>query len=196
MYIYCTCDSLKSRIITKAIDNIVKSAEYTSDFRISDLPKVYENEWVSIDTVSKYYVEDVTESSKVLEKDTLLSLREQYVQADSYKKSFAKVFIDILENNDSPADCADEKYNAHVENKDKYEYKALTRGQKDMFGYKCEYVEVEYFENPEYAPINQKYDTYYFRKGKYLYTITAKYNKYTPENDIMEMLDGITIKDK
>ena len=57
-----------------------------------------------------------------------------------------------------------------------------------MFGLKCECV----------FTIMNKYncfDYYYFSNDKYTYFIKAKYYKNADEDDIKEMLDGITIKD-
>ena len=47
--------SLKANIIKKIIFNVVNTAKYTSDFRIATKPDVYDYEWFSVDTGSKYY---------------------------------------------------------------------------------------------------------------------------------------------
>ncbi len=57
-----------------------------------------------------------------------------------------------------------------------------------MFGLKCECV----------FTIMNKYncfDYYYFSNDKYTYCIYEAYHKNSDEDDIKEMLDGITIKD-
>jgi hypothetical protein len=72
----------------------------------------------------------------------------------------------------------------------------LTRDQKEMFGYKCENV---YYERnmglTGEAPDIICVDDYYFSNDTGLYRIFAAYRKDYDENDIKEMLDGITIKD-
>ena len=39
------------------------------------------------------------------------------------------------------------------------------------------------------------YHVYYFDSGKYIYLVSASYRNSSDEDDIKEMLDGITIKD-
>ena len=184
--------SLKANIIKKIISNVVKTAKYTSDFRIATKPDVYDYEWFSVDTGSKYYLLDTTEDAQALHENALLCVREWYAEADSVDKmSFPCVSICVEKNNDSPADRADEIYKKKLEKKDRYS--VLTREKKNRFSFECERF---YFD---YASTSSGYklfsDTYFFRNGDLFYTINAVYETDEEKADIEEMLDGITIKD-
>ncbi|MBR6967903.1 MAG: hypothetical protein IKH78_05160 [Ruminococcus sp.] len=187
-----SCSSLKASIIKKIMSNVVKSAEYTSDFRIASKPDVYDYEWFSVDTGSKYYLLDTTEDFQASRENGLLCVKEYYAEADSVDEmSFPRVSIGVEKNNDSPADRADEIYNKRLKNKDKYS--VMTREKKNRFGFECERF---YFE---YASKSSDYklfsDAYFFRNGDLLYSISAVCDTDEKKADIEEMLDGITIKD-
>ena len=186
------CSSLKASIIKKIMSNVVKTAEYTSDFRIATKPDVYDYEWFSVDTGAKYYLLDTTEEFKYLRENGLICVKEFYAEADSVDKmSFPRVSIGVEETNDSPADRADENYNKKLEKKDKYP--VLTREKKNRFGFECERFYFNYAsESSDYKLFS---DTYFFKNGDLLYTINAVYGTDEDKADAEEMLDGITIKD-
>lgn len=185
----CSCSSLKAKILKPAIKNIAESAKYTSDFRLADKPDVYDCEWFSVNTGSKYACEDVTYE---LKNDNILWIRERYAEAtDMDKVSFPNVSLKVSDDGSSPAELADNAYSKKEENKDKYA--VLTRDQKDMFGFKCEhtYYEIDYeHEDGDLLCL----DNYYFANGKYTYSVNAIFKKNADAADIKEMLDGITIK--
>ena len=188
----CYCNPLKSKLIKKAMSKIAKSAEYTSNFRIATKPDVYDYEWFSVDAGSKYYLLDMTEEFKSSHENGLLGVREWYAEADSVEKmSFPRVSISVEENNDSPADRADEHYNKKLEKKEKYP--ELTREKKNRFGFECERFYSHY--SSESSDFNIYSDTYFFRNGDLLYTINATYEIEEDKAEAEEMLDGITIKD-
>lgn len=186
------CNSLKSKLIKKAMSKIAKSAEYTSDFRIATKPDVYDYEWFSVDTGSKYYLIDQTEELKPFNENGLIWVKEFYTEADSVDKAaFPRVSIHVEKSNDSPAGCADEIYNKKLEKKEKYP--VLTRDKKNRFGFECERFYFEYAsESSDFKTFS---DTYFFRNGDLLYTINALYDTAEKKADAEEMLDGITIKD-
>ena len=188
----CNCSSSNAKKIKKLMSKVAKSAEYTSDFRIASKPDVYDYEWLSVDTGSKYYVLDTTEDFQASRENGLLCVREYYAEADSVDKmSYPRVSIGIEKNNASPADRADEIYNKKLENKDKYS--VLTREKKNRFGFECERFYSEYAsKTSDYKLFS---DTYFFRNGDLLYTISALCDTDEGKTDIEEMLDGITIKD-
>jgi len=184
--ITCFCSSLKAKIIMPAIKKIAETVNYTSDFRISDKPDVYDYDYLSVNAGSKYicYVpEDKTD------KDYIFALDERYAESDNPDKwPYPSLFIKVLGNGSSPADLADEKYNNVLE---EINHNALTRDQKELFGFKCEHI---YNENGRKK--TRCNDYYYFSNGKYTYYINVKYTPNADEADIKEMLDGITIKNK
>jgi hypothetical protein len=186
------CNSSKSKLIKKAMSNVVKTAEYTSDFRIATKPDVYDYEWFSVDTGSKYYLLDQTEELKSSNENCLICVWECYTEADSVDKmAFPRVSIRVEKSNDSPADRADESYNKKLEKKEKYP--VLTRDKKNRFGFECEHFYSEYAsESSDFKTFS---DTYFFINGDFLYTINALYDTAEKKADAEEMLDGITIKD-
>lgn len=185
------CSSLKSKIIKKAMSKIAKSAEYTSDFRIADKPDVYDCEWFSVDTGSKYYLLDTTEDLQSSNENGLIWVREWYAEADSTDKMYSpSIGIKVEKSDDSPAGRADELYNKKLENKDKYP--VLTRDKKNRFGFECEHFYSEYASGSSDSTIFS--DIYFFRNDDELYAITATYNTGSDKTDAEEMLGGITIK--
>lgn len=190
LFLDCSCSPLKAKIIKPAIEKIAKTAKYTSDFRLADKPDVYDYDLVSVNTGSKYECKEMT---SVLKSDGIFCILERYVEADTSEKMlFPYLTINIFDDGSSPAERADEGYNKKLENEDKYT--ALTRDQKDMFGFKCEHFRYESKSDtiPDSKPVCRDY--YYFSKDKYTYAISVIYHKDSDEADIKEMLDGITIK--
>ena len=192
--IYCDCTPLKAKIIKPVIEKIAKTAKYTSDFRLADKPDVYDCEYLSVYTGSKYYCSE--SGTYAVKPDHILSLEEKYANTDNPEKiAFPELEIKVYDNGKSPVELADDHYNGVLETEESVKdtrpngfYDEVTREQMDMFGLKCECV----------FTITNKYycfDYYYFSNGKYTYFITAKYYKNADEDDIKEMLDGITIKD-
>ena len=191
--IYCECSPSKAKIIKPVIEKIAKTAKYTSDFRLAEKPDVYDCEYLSVYTGSKYYCREC-DDTYTIKPDHILALEEKYANTNNPEKIvFPNLDIKVYDNGKSPAELADDRYNSSLElneNDEKF-YDVVTRDQKDMFGLKCEHVFV-IFQKEFY------YDEYYFSKGKYTYRIEAGYIKnqnYSDEADIKEMLDGITIKD-
>ena len=176
-----------------AIDHIVKKVEYTSDYRISDKPEVYDYDWLSVNTGSKYYLIDKTEDMKDSKENVLLRVNELYAQADDIgKMSFPKVSIQVDEGGIPAAERADKLYASKMELQDKY--KILTRDRQEKFGFTCEHIYFEFnLKDGEADPLYSH--VYYFDSGKYIYLVSASYRNSSDEDDIKEMLDGITIKD-
>ena len=186
------CSSLKAGIIKKIMSNVVKTAEYTSDFRIATKPDVYDYEWFSVDTGSKYYILDSSEEFKSSHENGLVWVREWYAEADSAEKMASpSVGIQVEKSDDSPADRADKVYNPKLEKEENYP--VLTRDVKNRFGFECEHFFMEYA--PKSSDSALYYDLYYFRNGDNLFTINVFYDKIEDKADAEEMLDGITIKD-
>ncbi|SHM69726.1 hypothetical protein [Ruminococcus flavefaciens] len=189
MVIDCFCSPLKAKIIKPAIKKFANTVKYISDFRLADKPDVFEYDYLSINTGSKYLCRP---SDKLTGKDYIFSLVERYAEADDPDKfPYPVLNVLVFDNGSSPADLADEEYNKHLEEK---HIDALTRDQKDMFGFNCEHFR---YESKPSTLSNSKplcRDYYYFSKDKYTYAISVIYHKDSDEADIKEMLDGITIK--
>ena len=193
--IYCDCTPLKAKIIKPVLAKIAKTVKYTSDFRLADKPDVYDCEYLSVYTGSKYYCyEHETYSSA--KSDYILYLDERYANTDDFHKiNYPFLEIKVYDNGKSPVDLADDVYNGFLETEDSVKdirpdgfYDEVTRDQLDMFGLKCELVH----------SVMDKYncfDYYFFNNGKYTYRIEASYCKDIDEADVKEMLDGITIKE-
>ena len=192
----CFCSPSKSGVLKKAMDNIAKSAVYTSDFRIATKSGICDYDFASVNTGIKYKCYDGTEEKKINDEKCLFHLHENYEEADDIKKtSFPFIDIDVSESDKgTPAEMADKVFQNKAEKKEKFA--VLTRDQKEMFGYKCENVYYEQDMSLEgEAPDIICMDDYYFSNDTGLYRIFAAYRKDYDENDIKEMLDGITIKD-
>ena len=192
----CSCSPSKSAVLKKAMDNIARSAVYTSDFRIATKPVVCDYDFASINTGIKYKCYDGTEESKINDEKCLFHIHENYEEADDIKKtSFPFTVIYVTEpDNETPAEMADRFFENTKKNEERYV--TLTRDQKELFGYKCEHVYYEEDmslkdEEPDIICV----ENYFFSNNMGIYKIFDGYRKDSDKDDIQEMLDGITIKD-
>ena len=191
------CKPSSERRVKRAISNIAKKAEYISDYRISDKPDVYDFDYVSINTGSKYICTDRTKDFEGTSNESELIIREQLAETDNISKIFYPyININVKMNSDSsPAERADSSYNSKKDSAEKHP--TVIKDQQEMFGANCEHV---YFEYDASLNDDEKdwisCDQYYFEKDGMSYCISASYRKGDDDADLKEMLGGITIKNK
>ena len=190
------CKPSAEERVKKDLDRIVKRVKYKNDNHIENKPDVYDFDYVSINTGSKYICADRTIDFEGTPFKSDLIIREQLAEIDNPDKLFLPcVNIAVKKYSDSsPAERAGESYNSAKENIE--EFNTLIRDQQEMFGVKCEHV---YFELNSSSDGEEKdcisRDQYFFEKDGLLYEIFASYHADTDKTYIEEMLSGITIKD-
>lgn len=197
LHIYADCKPSAEKRVKRVLERIVKSIKYKSDDRIANKPDVYDFDYISINTGSKYIctdrTNDITEGPY---RESTLIVKEQFAEIDNADKLFYPyVAVSVKKEYDSsPAELADKSYNSTKEHKEKYT--TVIRDQQEMFGINCEHI---YIERKILQNDDKKYcisfERYLFEKDGLLYEIFASYHADTDKADIEEMLDGITIKD-
>ena len=196
LHIYAYCKPSAEERVKNVLERIVKSIKYTSDDHISNKPDVYDFDYVSINTGSKYICTDRTNDIKEGPyRESNLIVKEQFAEVDNADKLFYPyVAVSVKKNYDSsPAELADRSYNSAKDYQEKNS--AIIRDQQEMFGVNCEhiYLEKKLLKNddPKYCI---SFERYIFEKDGLLYEIFASYHADTDKADIEEMLKGITIK--
>jgi hypothetical protein len=184
--------SAESRI-KSAINRIVKKVEYTSDYRISAKPDVYDFDYISINAGSKYICTDKTKEFEGRSVKRELVLTMQFTETDNINiLYYPKLNISVVKNPDTtPAEDADVEYDSVKD----IEEKEPVRDQKELFGINCEHVSFRYnFASDDEEKDWINCDKYFFEKDGISYFVSAIYRKGSDEADIKEMLDSITIK--
>jgi len=184
-----SCSSIKAFLSEKAIKNIMETVKYTSDFRITDLPEEYDYPYFTIKTGHKYFAAD----NEINNDKSLIDIKIRYTEGDDYlNSSYPTVFLSVSESGktDPPSEMLDKRYEKFKSGSE-YFFDPV-RGQKELFGIKCEYLcfKQNFGEDGDII----KYEQYGFAKGDKNYLITAEGLIDKDESAISEMLDCITVK--
>ena len=174
-----------------AMKNIVKTVKYTSDFRLSDLPDEYDNEYFHISTGVKYSFSDFERK----EEGVLAGQTIRYRESDDKDKDYYPALsIGVLDSADAEKNA--ENYDKRYESKinDPEHYHSVVRDKQELFGYEAEHVHFEHDDDDIVPPVTQAYDMKSFIKDGHTYYVNIYYIKDRDEADIQEMLDCITIK--
>ncbi len=174
-----------------AMKNIVKTVKYTSDYRLSDLPDEYDNEYFHISTGGKYSFSDFEYEDEGLLAGQTIRLRE----SDDKDKDYYPV-LSIGVNGSADAENNAEKYDKKYESKinDPEHFHSVVRDKQELFGYEAEHVHFEHDDDYKGPPVTQVYDMKSFIKDGHTYYVNMTYIKDRDEADVQEMLDCITIK--
>lgn len=189
------CKPSAEERVKKDLDRIVKRVKYKNDNHIENKPDVYDFDYVSINTGSKYICADRTIDFEGTPFKSDLIIREQLAEIDNPDKLFLPcINIAVKKYSDSsPAERADSSYNSKKDSAGKHP--TVIRDQQELFVANCEHVYFEYnasLNDDEKDWISS--DQYIFEKDGMLYSISASYHADTDKADIKEMLDSITIK--
>lgn len=174
-----------------AMKNILKTVKYTSDFRLSDLPEDYDDEYVHISTGSKYAFKDIEDKAD----NQLMGQTIRYRESDDKNKGYyPAVTIGVVDSDDAEklAETYDNGYKSRSDGTGYYSN--VVRDKQDIFGYEAEHVHFEHDDDYKGTHVTQVYDMKSFIKDGHTYYINIYYIKDRDETDIPEMLDCITIK--
>lgn len=174
-----------------AMKNIVKTVKYTSDYRLSDLPDEYDNEYFHISTGVKYSFSDFERK----EEGVLAGQTIRYRESDDKDKDYYPALsIGVLDSADAEKNA--ENYDKIYESKinDPERYHSVVRDKQDIFGYEAEHVHFEDCDDDKVPPVTKVHDMKSFIKDGHTYYINISYIKDRDEADIQEMLDSISIK--
>lgn len=174
-----------------AMKNIVKTVKYTSDFRLSDLPEEYDDEYIHISTGSKYAFKDIEKKAD----NQLMGQTIRYRESDDIDKGYyPAVTIGVVDSDDAEklAETYDNGYKSKSDGTGYYSN--VVRDKQDIFGYEAEHVHFEHCDDDKVPPVTKVHDMKSFIKDGHTYYINISYIKDRDEADIQEMLDCITIK--
>lgn len=174
-----------------AMKNILKTVKYTSDFRVSDLPDDYDNEYFHISTGGKYSFRDFERK----EEGVLAGQTIRYRESDDKDKGYYPVLaIGVLDSADAEnnAEKYDKKYESKINDPERYH--SVVRDKQELFGYEAEHSYYVMNNDSEHRLDDIVFESKAFIKDGHTYYVNMTYVKDRDEADIQEMLDCISIK--